>query len=352
MRTYHQPMRALTIACAMTLMATASAFAQFEETITVARVLVDVRVTDDRGAPVRGLTPADFIVKIGDASASVESVTFIDEATNWIDQIEADETAETSEVGNIAETRKGRLFVVFVQTDFARNKTRVSGQMHFNRYATGFIESLLPDDRVAVLSFDSHLKFQLDFTSDKERVADAIRRSLLIDEPPPPQIVHSPALASRLDREEMKRVTTSEGALLLVGNALMPIEGPKNLLLLGWGLGERTPTGSVAMRREWIPARRALDAARVTLFAFDTSVADYHDLEMGLQRAAKQTGGFYAKTHIFPEIGLERLERTLTARYELELRVPTSLQPGTHALDIRVKKRGAIVLAPSSILAR
>ena len=40
------------------------------------------------------------------------------------------------------------------------------------------------------------IKFQLDFTSDKKTVADAIRRSLLIDEPPPPPIVYSPALAS------------------------------------------------------------------------------------------------------------------------------------------------------------
>jgi hypothetical protein len=362
-------MRTLTIGCAMSLLIAASApaqtnsqtNAQFEETITVSRVLVDIRVTNDRGTPLRGLTPTDFIATIGGASASVESVTFIDEATNWIDEIPdtqpasggstADRRLPTADSVEIANTRKGRLFVVFVQTDFARNQSRVSGQMHFNRYAEQFIESLLPDDRVAVFSFDSHLKFQLDFTTDKGRVADAVRRSILIEEPPPPPIVHSPALASRLNREVMKRLVSSEAALLLIGNALIPIEGPKNLLLLGWGLGERTPDG-VIMRREWTAARRALDAARVTLFAFDTSVADYHDLEVGLQTAARQTGGFYAKTHIFPEMGLERLERTLTARYELELRVPTSLKPGTHDLNIRVKRRGAIVLAPSSVVAR
>jgi VWFA-related protein len=339
-------MRTLTIGCAMSLLAAASAFAQFGETITVSRVLVDVRVTDSRGAPLRGLTPDDFIVKIGDAPSRVESVTLIDETTSIPDETDSSSPQQDN-------TPRGRLFIVFVQTDFARNTSRVSGQIHFNRYAEHFIESLQPDDRVAVLSFDSHLKFRLDFTSDKEIVADAIIRSLRIDEPPPPPIVHSPALAARLDREAMKRVVSSEAALLLIGNALIPIEGPKNLLLLGWGLGERTPDG-VEMRREWTATRRALDAARVTLFAFDTSVADYHDLELGLQSAAQQTGGFYAKTHIFPEIGLERLERTLTARYELELelRVPSTLKPGTHDLDIRVKRRGATVLAPSSIVAR
>jgi VWFA-related protein len=348
-------MRMRAIGCLLLLMMATAAFAQFGETITVSRVLVDVRVTDDRGRALQGLTPADFIVTIGGVPANVESVTFVDEATGWIDDVPEDLTApnpsDDTPADALPPARKGRLFVVFVQTDFARNASRVSGQLHFNRYIKEFLESLLPDDRVAVLSFDSHLKFQLDFTSDKERVSDAVRRSILIDEPPPPPIVHSPALASRLDREEMKRVTSSESALLLIGNALIPIDGPKNLLLLGWGLGERTATG-VAMRREWKAARRALDAARATLFAFDTSFADYHDLEVGLQAAAKQTGGFYAKTHLFPEIGLDRLEQTLRARYELELRVPGSLQPGTHDLDVRTKRRGATVLAPSSIVAR
>jgi VWFA-related protein len=347
---------ALLVSAIAAVVSPSAARAQFEETITVSRVLVDVRVTDDRGKPVTGLTPLDFIVRIGDAPARVESVTFIDESlAAWsddaLDALSAPPDQGVENDNAPPANPKGRLFVVFVQTDFARNTPRVAGQMQFNRYAEHFIQSLLPDDRVAVFSFDSHLKFRLDFTSDKETVAYTIRRSLLIDEPPPPPIVHTPALASRLDRDAMKRVTSSEAALLLVGNALMPIPGPKNLLLLGWGLGERTATG-VSMRREWTAARHALDAARATIFAFDTTKADYHDLELGLQTAAKETGGFYAKTHNFPEIGLERLEHTLTARYELEIRVPASLPPGTHDLTITVKKRGATVLAPTSVTAR
>lgn len=313
---------------------------QFSETITVSRALVDVRVTNDRGEPVTGLTADDFIVKMGRTDVRVESATFV-EGPIWTDELSA----------RPDDVRQGRLFIVFVQTDFARNSSRVTGQMHFHGYAEKFIETLQPEDRVAVFSFDSHLKFRLDFTSDKEIVAETIRKSLLIDEPPPPPIVPSPSLASRLARDAMKRVTSSEAALLLVGNALMPIDGPKNLLLLGWGLGERRGN-VVAMRREWTAARRALDHARVTLFALDTSFADYHDLELGLQSAAKETGGFYAKTHVFPEIAIERLERTLRGRYELELRLPDGTRPGQHDLSIRVKRRGSTVLAPSSVFVK
>jgi VWFA-related protein len=282
-------MRTIAIAFVLSMIAAAPALAQFEETITVARVLVDVRVTDDRGNPVTGLTPDDFIVKIGDAPARVESATFIDESlAAYSDDMAGEMAAAPADATEPIDPQapqsltKGRLFIVFVQTDFARNQSRVAGQMHFNRYAGHFIESLLPDDRVAVFSFDSHLKFRLDFTSDKEIVADAIRRALLIDEPPPPPIVHTPALASRLDRDAMKRVTSSESALLLVGNALMPIDGPKNLILMGWGLGERTPTG----------------------------------------------------------------------RYELEIRLPASITPGTHDLTIRTKRRNTTILAPSTITSR
>src|SRR6185503_16473584 len=129
---------------------------------------------------------------------------------------------------------------------------------------------------------------------------------------------------------------------------LRHIPGPKSLLLLGWGLGERTIAG-VRMKRQWDPARHALDAARVSIFALDTTDADYHDLEVGLIAAAEQTGGFYAKTHVFPRIAIERLQRTLSGHYELTLRAVDNLKPGTQNLSVRVKRRGATILAPSSV---
>ena len=106
------------------------------------------------------------------------------------------------------------------------------------------------------------------------------------------------------------------------------------------------------MKRDWAAARAALDAARVSLFALDTTDADYHDLEVGLIAAAEQTGGFYAKTHIFPQGVIDRLERTLSGHYELTLRATGELQPGTKNLTVRVKRRGATVLAPSSVWIR
>lgn len=334
--------------CVLTL----TANAQIQETITVARVLLDVRVTEFGGEPILGLTEKDFTVTLGGRPAQVESVTWIPETSvaRVIAGVE-EEDAPPVPATEQNPMPRGRLFVVFIQTDFARVSERNRGQLHFLRYAKEMIETFEADDRVAVFSFDSHLKFRLDFTDDKERIKGAIEDALAIAEPATPQVVPNPSLARRLNRDEMKKATSSEEALILVGNALRNIPGPKSLLLMGWGLGEYFG-GMVVMGHKYTIARRVLEAARVTIFALDTTDADYHTLELGLKKAAADTGGFYAKTHIFPRLALDRLQKTLSGHYELEVRRPEGLKPGTHEVDVRVKRRGAHVLAPASYMDR
>jgi|SRR5215212_1588700 len=331
-------MRRLAIAL---LFVAASAQAQFRERIDVVRILLDIRVTDAGGNAITDLTPEDFDVRIGGKRAEVESV-------EWISDVP---TPDPFAIEPPPESPPGRLFVLFVQTDFTRQSIRIAGHMSFMQYAAALIESFAPGDRVAVLQFDSHLKLRLDFTADKEAVIAALRDTLRIDTPPAPPVVPEPSLASRLDRKDMRRAADSETGLLVTGNALRSIPGPKTLLLLGWGLGRRNATG-VDMPRNYERAREALDAARTAIFAIDVPHADYHDLEVGLQKAAADTGGLYVKAFRFPQIAVERLQRTLAGHYEIELRRPNELQPGTHALSVRVKRRGAVVLAPSSYIDR
>lgn len=330
-------MRGLYVLCA--LVAAFGVTAQYRETITVARILFDVRVTRLDGEPVTDLAPGDFEVTIGGKNAVVESA-------EWI----ADDPAAVDPESG-APRPNGRLFVIFIQTDFAREQPRISGQLDFLRYAEKMVESFAPEDRVAVFSFDSHLKFRLDFTSDTSAIQEAMREAVLIDEPHPPPVVPNPSLARRLDAGEMRRAKNSETALLIIGNALRNIEGPKSLLLMGWGLGERRG-GMVKMNRYYALARNVLEAARVSVFALDTTHAGYHDLQVGLAQAAEDTGGFYAKTSVFPQLAVDRLQRTLSGHYELEVRRPDELKPGTHELRVRVKRRGVEVLAPTSWMDR
>lgn len=339
------------VVAVLVLLFATEAHAQYGESITVWRALVDVRVTTASGEPVQGLTADDFFVRIGGKPATVETAEWVDDTGDTTPRDETiDDDVEFSSSSGPARPG-GRTLVLFIQTDFARNAARLKGQMNFQFHLVELVRSLPPGDRVAVFSFDSHLKFRSDLTTDRQMTIEAIHASLRIDDPPPPPAVAPPSLAPRLDRKTMKRTTSSEAALLHMANALAHIEGPKSVLLVGWGLGERAG-GTVTMKRQWKVARHALDAARATIFALDTTYADHHDLEVGLRIAAAQTGGFYAKTNILAHGAVDRLRRTLSGHYEITLRTDAPLRPGTHAVSIRVDRRGASVLAPTSVIVR
>jgi VWFA-related protein len=331
---------------ALTLVLSFPLAAQVQEQITVERILVDARVTDYNGDMILGLTPPDFTVKVDGKVANVESVEWIPETAAQREIAGMDDAAPAVMTTN-ADVPKGRLFLYFIQTDFARNTARISGQMSFLSYADQMIDDLEEGDRAAVISFDSHMKFRLDFTDDKRALKDAMRSSMLTDEPPVPQIVPNPSLARRLDREQMKKCTSSDEAFILVANAVRPIPGPKSMILFGWGLGERTG-GAVVMNRKYPIALYALETSRVTVFAIDTTEADYHDLEMGLKQAAGDTGGLYARAFRFPQLAVNRVQKALAGHYELEVRRPDLKNRGNHVIEVSVNRRKSYVMARSS----
>ena len=321
-----------------------------EETITVERILLDARVTDAKGDPILNLTAADFHVRIDGKKAVVESAEWIGETEGARALAEAQAQITASDSTKIEEPApQGRLLIFFFQTDFARNAVRTGGQMKILSYADELLDSLEPEDRVAVLSFDSHLKFRLDFSKDRNEARAAMRSALLIDDPPPPPIVPMPRLGGRLNQKEMKEAAKSEQAFILLANALRPIPGPKSMVLFGWGLGELS-NGQIVMGRDYAIARQALEAARVTCFSLDITQADGHSLAAGLATAAADTGGFYASTYNFPQLAMDRLQRTLAGHYELEVRKPLSRKRGAHEIEVTVSQRDATVMARSSFV--
>ena len=97
-----------------------------------------------------------------------------------------------------------------------------------------------------------------------------------------------------------------EQALLLIGEALRPLPGSKSLVLLGYGFEPLN-----------VEVREVLQAARTSVFSLDVTNADYHSLEVGLKQVAADTGGFFARTHMFLDSALDRLTGALAARYVL-----------------------------------
>lgn len=339
----------------LALLFSVSALAQetFSESMVVRRTVLTVRLVDAYGKPILGLQPGDFVATIGGVPTEVTSVNWVPENAHGrklaggepeVDQDFLDELARHAW---IPVERKGRLFVFYFQTDFARNTVRLRGQMNAILYVDKILNSLLPEDRVAVFSYDSHLRFHLDFTEDRKQVREATRRSLRIETPPTPRAVPEPSLAACLDRDAMRRVTSDEQALRVIAHALREIPGEKQLILVGTRFGTQggrsTAVGRIEMDREWKDASRELIAGGIVVNAVYAMEAGWSgSLGVGLKAATAQTGGFFVRADFQ---GLKRIEEgELTGHYQLEVRVPADLAVGTHVVAIRGAKRKDIVL--------
>jgi VWFA-related protein len=314
---------------------------RFGERVDVARIIVDARVLDDRGNAVPGLTADDFKIRIDGKPARVETATWVGGTDPDLDAALLESTPLQ---GAGAPIGTGRLVVFLFQKDL--EPSRIVGLMRMLFKSRDFLETLTPHDRVAILSFDSHLKIWTDFTNDRERLGHVLARGLLFERPPAVQASSTPSLVKRLDPEKGRRTYGIERALELIGEALEPLPGSKSLVLIGHGFGRFSRSG-VSMENDYGPARHALVASRTSVFSLDVTQADYHSLEAGLQLISEQTGGFYARTHIFPDLAMQRLSGALAGYYVLFVEKPESRR-ALHDIQVDLTRVKGRVFATSS----
>jgi VWFA-related protein len=313
------------------------------ETTRVDRVLVDARILDPRGRELRGLRIEDLRVEIDGKAARVESVEWVSEAASHTEgAAPAGEVRAGDGTPSRAVEAPGRLVVFLFQKDFFE-PGRLKGLLHMKEYAADFVRRLGAQDRAAVLTFDSHLRLHLDLTGDRDQIQDALRHALLRDEPSEVAAATTPSLGALLDREASRRAATPEKGLEVLARALENLPGAKSLVFFCWGLGQRHD-GQVRMTADYAPARSALERSRTAVFALDVSNADYHSLEVGLQRVAEDTGGFYARTHDSPLLAMDRLNGALSGHYVLSLERPAGSR-GTHRVAVDLRGRKGTVLA-------
>jgi VWFA-related protein len=323
--------------------------APVQESIVVERIVIDARVLTGVGEPVTGLGVADFKVRIDGKPAVVESVDWIPETAvaRQVADIDHPAVEVNPEINRTVDIQapRGRLMVYFFQTDICREPSRLGGQMQMDQQIDHMLQYLEPEDRVAVLSFDSHLKLRSDFTNDKHRLRTAMEEALLTNEPsPPPPPAPAPSIAKHLDSEEMRKAAKTETALTLIANALRPIPGPKSLIFIGYGMGRWSMDGS-RMEFDYPATVAALEAARVSVFTLDVTTADKHSLSVGLVKVAEDTGGLYLSTFHFPILAIDRAQHALGGHYEIEVRKPDTKVQGTHRIGVTVNRRNAEVLA-------
>lgn len=326
-------MRLPLVVCAVLLAFAANAQSQYDESIVVSRALVPVRVLGMDQKPVEGLPATDFLVTLAGRSAEVLSARWVEDSNDSFD------------AGNPYDPApQGRLFVLFIQTDWARSNLRTTGQMAFRRYAEQMIRNLAPEDRVAVFSFDSHLKFRRDFTTPDD-AAKAIAESLRTDRPPLPPKSDEVSLIPLLDPDEMKRAADSETGLLIIAKALARIDRPKTMFFLGWGFDSSKP---ISAEQRWPAAVARLRESDVAVFSISYTGGKGEGAER-LKTTSSFTGGTFTDGSSFPQQAVNRIAAGLAGYYELELRVPEGVARGEHPLRVRVAGRNVYVHHPEVV---
>lgn len=315
------------------------------EQAVVSRIVIDAHVIGPDGNPIPDLTVADFRVKVDGKQAIVEAVDWLPAGTPETDVSALVGIALDEAERFRSDVPPGRLILMFFQTD--QSISRLHGSMRMALQARQFLSTLLPTDRVAVASFDSHLKLRQDFTSDRRKIEKAINSAIRTGPAPEPDPESRPAIARYLDRAAARKAATPDRAIELLARALEPIPGGKSLLFFGWGLGSTVGgiSGPVAAESiDYSNAIYALARARVNLFTLDVADADYHSLEGYLQQISDLTGGRYEKTNLFPSLAMELVRKAISGRYVLVI-VNSRGTRGDHSIDVSLVSRKGYVYA-------
>jgi VWFA-related protein len=320
---------------------------RFGYEITVSLLSMTVRVVNGRGEPIPGLTPGDFRVRVGGKEVPVVAV-------DWVGSGDAEPALPPANLGDegaapeaAAPREAGKLVVFFVQTDF--DTTRISGQLRLRPYTEEMLATLHPADRMAVVSFDSHLHLRQDFTGEREAVFAAIDRGMLWGDSEMGAGNGEVSLAPSFDLRKAMDAASPERALEVTAEALQALPGEKVIVFLGWGMGSFSSMG-VQMRPSFAPAVRALRRARASVFVLDVTSAGHHSLEVGLEAVASATGGTYSKTNVLAGLATDFLAKVISGHYIVTIDPDTVPEKGG-AVEVSLRRglKGTVLARPVTL---
>jgi VWFA-related protein len=298
-------MTALAVAalCSLGSAAVAQEPPKFEGEVTVNEVLLDVLVTDAKGNVIVGLDKGDFVVKEDGKPVELTGVTFYSNRR----LLESTPTLAKQGV-SVEQVPEDRYFIVFfedMKDTAGEAPALLTQQMEAARRARGWVErEILPNDWVAVVSYDTRLKVQQDFTHDRKALVSAINdaakgKDRETNYPSRIEVGKGPSLLAGLPtgNELRAKTPTIYEALQQIARSAGNIRGRKNLLLFTYGLpGRLQPLGGsfVPDDRYFKPTVRALNDNNVAVYTLDlTPPAVEHTLSDSMNYLADETGGRY-----------------------------------------------------------
>lgn len=304
-RTFRMTALALAAFCALAGFAVAQdqdPQGQFQGRVNVNEVLLDVLVTDSRGNVIVGLGPDDFVVTENGRQVDLSGVTFYSNRR----LLESSPTLAKQGV-SVEQGTEDRYFILFFDDmrHTAQEAPRLlSQQMEAAKRAKGWVESeLLPNDWVAVVSWDARLKVQQDFTNDRGALVQAIDNAIRgkhLEGNYPSRIDASkgPSLLAGLPKGKAlsKETSTLYESMQALAEASGSIRGRKNLLLFSYGLPGRTDAfGQFTPDKKFFePTVQVMNDNNVAAYMIDlTPPGVQHTLSDALNKMAEETGGRY-----------------------------------------------------------
>jgi VWFA-related protein len=307
-----------------------------QETVHVSVVEVTVHATQRSGEPVRGLGPRDLRLFVDGHDVPIESFDWVTNESVVAPReaaSPAEPTASPAEGADAPETPSGRLIVLFFQWHIEGAK--IEGHLRMSREALEFLDTLRPDDRVAVATFGSRLWLRQDFTNDHKLLRSAVENALALENgPSAPEPPSLSAIAARGGD-----ATSIEKAFITLGEALKPLPGAKAVVFFGWGIGrfdfltQDARLGRMVYSPDYDRAVAVLGQAQAPVFALDVS-GGHHQLEAGLERLSFETGGYYLPTYDFPRWAMKTVSQALTGHYVLVFRPPHLEKHGFHEIKL------------------
>lgn len=179
----------------------------------------------------------------------------------------------------------------------------VRRQLDAGRRAKQWVErELLPNDWVAVASYDHKLKLQVDFTKDRQTITRAIDEAMKGRDPEqnwPSRSASAtgPALLDDLPQGNALRQETLRiyDAVRVLAEAAGEIRGRKNLVFFTTGFGQINNVGQYLQDpRYYPPMMQALNDNNVAAYMIDlTPLQVRHTMSDAMNQLAEETGGEY-----------------------------------------------------------
>ena len=360
-------------------------------------VSIDVTALDGNGRQVTDLAAADFQVEIDGNRRQVSTVEYV-RSVDPLRVIGAPHKVvvpdETFSSSNAKGAPRGRLIVLLID----QGNIRTGAARSAMNSAKKFVDTLTPEDRVAVIAVPSPGEL-VDFTTDHDKVRESLLRVVGVADPIRSRfnisLTEAMALymnsdarlalevvlrecggvspanleqcerdvdndASTIVTDIRRRTQDSISGMRAVLQSLAAIEGPKSVILISEGLifeglgGEADELATVAA-----DSRATLDVLLLDVSPFDASIASKpttprEDRELqvtGLEQLAGASRGGLYRINTTADFAFDRISRAIDGYYLLGVESrPEDRNGKRHRIGVKSARRGVSIRSRRSFL--